>query len=195
MNHDADSFETLANERITLRPVVTEDAPILATLLGDRRVVSTTRSITYPYELSSAVERIADIHQREPLGELCSRVICLPDDPSLMGMVTLRIDATHDSAELGYWLGVPFWGRGLGSAAAQLMLDHGFRKLGSENQGLHRIEAFCNADNPASARILEKLGMRQEGIQRDGIKRWGVYKDTLCFGVLRTDLGWPPLPD
>jgi RimJ/RimL family protein N-acetyltransferase len=83
---------------------------------------------------------------------------------------------------LGYWIGVPYWGNGYATEAGRAVLDHGFGEL-----GLNRVYAHCFARNPASRRVLEKLGMRHEGTRRRHTLKWGEYLDEEEFGILASD--------
>jgi RimJ/RimL family protein N-acetyltransferase len=78
---------------------------------------------------------------------------------------------------------VPYWGRGYASEAAAALLLHGF-----EHFPLNRIFAMHFARNPASGRVLQKIGMRHEGTLRQHLKKWGQYVDLECYGLLRSEL-------
>ncbi|NIW38715.1 MAG: GNAT family N-acetyltransferase, partial [Gemmatimonadetes bacterium] len=85
-------------------------------------------------------------------------------------------------AEIGYDLAHRHWGRGLMTEALRPMLRFGF-----EEMDLHRIEAGVTVGNEASARVLEKLGFREEGLLRRGGYWKGAYHDLRGFGLLRRD--------
>lgn len=98
----------------------------------------------------------------------------------VIGGVSLTVkDLMDERAELGYSLGSAFWQQGYGSEAVQAVLDYGFDRV-----GLHRIEAFCDCQNQASAGLLRHLGFRQEGLHR-GMCRLanGQFVDCLSFGL------------
>ena len=115
-------------------------------------------------------------------GKLLNLAITLRSDHSLIGAIGLVIKPEQDVAELGYWVGKPWWGQGYATEAAQAIVDHGFRKL-----GLARIYAQCFSRNPASARVLEKAGMVKEGHLRKHFKKWDEFVDIEVFGVLREE--------
>ena len=92
------------------------------------------------------------------------------------------IEPDHRHAELGYWIGVPFWKSGYATEAARAVVNHGFNTL-----GLHRIFATHFRDNLASARVLTKIGMRHEGCQRAHILKWGEFLDVEMYGMLASD--------
>jgi RimJ/RimL family protein N-acetyltransferase len=85
----------------------------------------------------------------------------------------------HARAELGYWIGVPFWNRGYCTEATRALVDLGFRSL-----GLHRIQARHLTRNPASGRVMLTLGMRMEGINRDAMRKHGRFEDLAVYAIL-----------
>jgi RimJ/RimL family protein N-acetyltransferase len=98
-------------------------------------------------------------------------------------MVSLRsIDREHEEAELSFWIGRPFWGRGYATEAAGAAVDRAFDAL-----GINRIVAHHMVRNPASGRVLAQLGFRQEGLLRERVKKWGIYEDVVLMALLRRD--------
>ncbi|MDX1481562.1 MAG: GNAT family protein, partial [Woeseiaceae bacterium] len=104
------------------------------------------------------------------------------EDEQLVGAISLKIDAEFDKAELGYWVGTPFWNSGYATEAATAMLDYGFR-----DRKLNRIAAKHLARNPASGRVMQKAGMQLEGTARQDTKKWGRYEDLVSYGILREE--------
>jgi [ribosomal protein S5]-alanine N-acetyltransferase len=92
----------------------------------------------------------------------------------------LQSDISHRSAELGYWLGEPFWGKGIATAAVEALTDWGFREL-----GLLRVYAHVFESNPASLRVLEKAGFSYEGRLRRHVVKEGRVMDMLLYAVVR----------
>lgn len=107
-----------------------------------------------------------------------------PADEALLGAITLSNirRGVAETGTLGYWIGRPHAGRGVGTAAVRAMLAHAFGSL-----GLHRVEAACVPTNHASHRVLEKAGFRQEGVARAYLKINGRWADHLLFGVLQEE--------
>ena len=169
---------TLQTQRLRIRPYTTHDIPELVRLVGSREVAATTLRIAHPY-----TER--DAHAFLELAEEPDKLwlaITLRADDRQIGGIGLRINHDQQNAELGYWLGVPYWGRGYATEAAREMLRYGFEDL-----GLHRIFASHFAHNPASGRILTKIGMRHEGCQREHIRKWDEFVDSELYGILRQE--------
>ncbi len=109
--------------------------------------------------------------------------ITLAGARQLIGICGLRQPkADSQEAEIGYEVDPAYWGHGYATEAALRLLDLGFADL-----QLHRIWAWCVADNSASVRVLQKLGLRHEGRLREN--RWvkGRWRDTLIYGILRPE--------
>lgn len=100
-------------------------------------------------------------------------------------MGLLGISAEHERGEIGYWIGKPYWNQGYCTEAAQAMLNYGFQTL-----GFSRVVSRCLKRNPASARVMEKIGMTVEGCLRAHEKKWGRFEDVVIYGILRSE--WHP---
>ena len=152
------TLPTLETARLKLRPYSEADIAELVPLIGARKVAATTLRIAHPYTEQDARAFLA--LAQEP-GKIWLATT-LRSDGRQIGGVGLRVEDPHQHAELGYWLGVPYWRQGYATEAACEMLRYGFVEL-----GLHRIFASHFRHNPASGRILVKLGMRYEGAIRN----------------------------
>jgi RimJ/RimL family protein N-acetyltransferase len=173
---------TLQTERLLLRPFSIADAPRVQLLAGEREVASTTLRIPHPYGDGLAESWIAMHPQLLADGKALPLAIVLRASNELIGAIGLEIDADHERAELGYWIGKPYWGQGYCTEAARAIVPYAFQEL-----GLNRIVAHYFARNPASGRVMEKLGMRREGVLRQDIKKWGKFEDRMVYGLLRED--------
>jgi ribosomal-protein-alanine N-acetyltransferase len=169
---------TLETARLRMRPYVEADIAELLPLIGTREVAATTLRIAHPYTEQDA--RAFFALSEEP-GKLWL-AITLRIDGRQIGGIGLRIDRQHQHAELGYWLGVEHWGKGYATEAGREMLRYGFEDL-----GMHRIFATHFKHNPASGRVLKKLGMRYEGCQREHLRKWDQFVDSEMYGLLRQE--------
>jgi RimJ/RimL family protein N-acetyltransferase len=173
----------LETERLLLRPLKLDDAAILAKLAGRREIADTTLAIPHPYSQDQARKWIET--QIGPRGTTHEVVFAITakEGSRLIGTVGLRdIDKEHSQAELGFWVGVEFWGKGYATEASAAVLRFGFEEL-----KLNRIYAQHMARNPASGRVLEKIGMRREGCLRQRVSKWGVFEDVILLAILRED--------
>jgi [ribosomal protein S5]-alanine N-acetyltransferase len=169
---------TLETQRLKLRPYVEADIEDLLSIIGAREVAATTLRIAHPYTDQDARDFLAIT--KEP-GKLWL-AITRSSDERLIGGIGLRVDEQHQHAELGYWLGVPYWGQEYATEASREMIRYGFETL-----ALHRIFASHFKQNPASGRVLKKLGMRYEGCQREHLRKWDQFIDSELYGILRQE--------
>lgn len=151
-------------------------------LAGDRDVASTTLRIPHPYEDGMAEEWISTHQEKFDSGAELSLAITLRSDGAYIGGISLVFDAPNDSGEMGYWIGKPFWNQGYGTEAAAAVVSYGLETL-----GLNRIYAAHYKRNPASGRIMQKIGMTYEGYLRQHVKKWGQYEDMEYYGILRSE--------
>ena len=173
---------TLETSRLVLRPFRASDAPAVRQLAGDRLIADTTLSIPHPYEDGAAEEWIATHAPAFKAGTLAVFAMVRREDEGLVGAISLKIDRDFDKAELGYWVGTPFWNSGYATEAAVAIIDYGFR-----DRNLNRISAKHLARNPASGRVMQKAGMQPEGTARQDTKKWGRYEDLVSYGILREE--------
>lgn len=171
---------TLHTDRLTLRPFSLADAEDVRRLAGDRRIADTTLSIPHPYPEGAAEAWIAT--HAAGFAERREIVFAVTETGSgrLVGTaVLLDVSEEHAMAELGYWVGTDDWGRGFGTEAALRLIQFAHQEL-----GITRIIAKCLARNPASARVLEKVGLQREGYLVQHLKKHGRYEDVLFYGLI-----------
>jgi ribosomal-protein-alanine N-acetyltransferase len=171
----------ITTERLVLRPFTPGDAPAIQTLASDRAIAASTLLIPHPYPEGAAAEWIAG-HDDASNNHVFA--IVLRDGAEPMGAIGLHVDRNHDRAEIGYWIGVPYWNRGYVTEAANAIVGYVFDSL-----GLNRVFAFHFTANPASGRVLQKIGMRREGTLRQHIVKWGEHVDVDYYGVVRGEWG------
>lgn len=169
----------LITERLLLRPFALADAAVVRTLAGDYSVAHFTGNIPHPYPEGAAESWIGSHQKRFDAGEAMELAVTLRQSAELIGAICLTIKATHHHAEMGYWIGKPYWGQGYCTEAGRALLRYGFGTL-----GLHRIHAGHYARNPASGRVMQKLGMTCEGLRRQHIRKWDRFEDLVEYGVL-----------
>jgi RimJ/RimL family protein N-acetyltransferase len=172
----------LTTERLLLRSFRESDIPELVRLAGGREVAATTLLIPHPYRAPDARDFLQRSSESLRQGQSMTFAITIAASGDLCGGMGLRMEPEHLRAELGYWIAVPFWRRGYCTEAAKRVLFYGFQEL-----LLNRIFAQTFAGNTASQRVLEKLGMRHEGVLRQHVQKWGAFVDIHCYGVLRQE--------
>lgn len=146
----------LETERLILRPFSASDARQVQMLAGDERVADVTANIPHPYPDGAADSWIATHPKQWELGMGIAYAITLKADDLLIGAVSVH-DINNGEGELGYWIGVPYWGQGYCTEAVQGLLSF-MKTLG----WVHRLQARCLVRNPASDRVLNKTGFVQK---------------------------------
>lgn len=150
------------------------DAGRIRELAGAREVALNTLTIPHPYPDGAAETFISK--------ESEDVVRFAIDDGQLVGVIGLHLNRQDNRAELGYWIGVPYWGRGYATEAAAEVVRHGFEDL-----GLNKIYAGYFSRNPASGNVLRKIGMRHEGTLRQQHRKWDEYVDVEFYAILRQE--------
>ena len=176
---------TLTTPRLALRMPAPVDAPAIQQLAGDAQIAATTANIPHPYEPGMAEAWIASCAEHFMRSKAVNLAILRSSDGTLVGTIGLDLNSEHARAEMGYWIGRPYWGKGYASEAAERVLRYGFETL-----GLHRIHAMHFARNPASGRVMQKAGMQREGALHGHILKDGVFEDVVGYGALRE--AWLP---
>lgn len=161
-NADRERFVTLANDYDIWRQ------------LYDR--------FPHPYTRADADEWIARNTDRTAVTNFA---VCDADGPIGSVGLTLRDADYRHSAEIGYWLGQPFWGRGITTAAVKALVAYAFDSL-----SLTRLEAHIFARNHRSAGVLERVGFQREGLLRKASMKEGETLDNVLYAILKED--WRP---
>ncbi len=174
-----DPLPTLVTERLVLRPFAPTDAAEVQRLAGAREIADTTLNIPHPYPDGAAAAWIARHPGAWAARETLTLAVTERGSGALVGAVGLMLHLPDSRAELGYWIGVPWWNRGYATEAARALVAHGFGAL-----QLHRIMARHLVRNPASGRVMQKLGMEREGVLRQHVRKWGVFEDLVVYAVL-----------
>lgn len=177
---------TLTTTRLHLVPVCEDDVPHVQRILSDERV-GLPMACAVPYPEDGAQKWIERAASRLESGDGVSFAIRLPATTQFICAAGLMIHLHHARATLWYWLDVPFWNNGYATEAAYALTDYAFTDL-----QLNRVEAYHHPQNPASGRIMQKLGMSYEGVMRNHTRRGNNYADSVLHAILREE--WPPKP-
>jgi len=168
--------------RLVLRSFTLTDAPEIQRLAGDRAVASMMLTMPHPYEDDVAAKWIINQKECLKLGLAVNFAIVHRNNNCLMGVIGLTIHKNFERAALSYWLGKPYWGCGYCTEAAEAVLRYGLKDL-----ELNRIYGNHFKRNPASGRVMQKIGMYYEGCRKQHVKKSGVFEDVETYGILRED--------
>jgi len=149
--------DEIRTERLVLRELTLNDAAIFSKLAGDYDISKMTGSLPHPFPLYSAEFKIMYLRQQKRRGLAYPYAITV-NGGELIGVMDLFRSAPDTALEIGYWIGKPYWGQGLSTEAAKAIIQEAKDRL-----GVQALMAGVFADNPASLRVLEKLGFKTTG--------------------------------
>jgi ribosomal-protein-alanine N-acetyltransferase len=172
----------IRTERLTLRPFRYEDARDVQRLAGSKAIADTTARVPHPYEDGMAEDWIKTHKLLFKRQKAVIYAITRTDTGSLVGAIGLELHMANKRAEIGYWIGRRYWNRGYATEAAEALLMYGFTEL-----GLNRIYAHHFRRNPSSGRVMQKIGMKREGLLRKHFKKGKQYEDLVFYGILREE--------
>jgi ribosomal-protein-alanine N-acetyltransferase len=154
-----DVFPELNTNRLKLRKISIEDIPSLVKYANNKKISDNVLNIPHPYGEPDAVFRISYVVQGFKSKARYVFAITFQKSEEFIGEIGLHLDRQKNIAELGYWIGEPFWGKGLATEATKAVLRFGFEKL-----SLNMIFANCHVENKASENVLLNNGMKKTGI-------------------------------
>jgi ribosomal-protein-alanine N-acetyltransferase len=161
-----------------LRPLQLSDRDVMATYGNNFEIWKNLRDqFPHPYTPADAERFIQHVNK----SETSERVFGIVEKEHLVGVIGIypQSDVYRGTAELGYWLGQPFWGKGIATAAVRRIVEFGFEEL-----HLRRIFADVFASNPASRRVLEKAGFQLEGVRQLAIIKNEQIQDDYHYAIV-----------
>jgi [ribosomal protein S5]-alanine N-acetyltransferase len=168
---------TLTTARLVLRPLDAADAATIERLAGMFEVAGTTVNIPHPYPPGGAVTFIAA--QTAAWRDDSGVTWAVTRDGALIGLIGINSSSrAHGRVEIGYWIAYAEWGRGYATEAARAVVDFAFA------DGFHRVQATHLVRNPASGRVMQKLGMQYEGRLRAFYRRFDRWEDVEMYAIL-----------
>lgn len=173
---------TIETERLILRKLVPEDAPDLLAYAADPDVA---KYVTWgPYlSVHDAYRFIFWAIDRYNRQQEAPWAVFHKKDGRIIGTMGIsEWNPRHRRAEVSYSIGAKYWGQGITPEALSKVFDFGFNAL-----GINRLEAFCIPENVASSRVMEKMGMRLEGLLRQRLYAKGIYHDVQMYSILKAD--------
>ncbi|MFD2044950.1 GNAT family N-acetyltransferase [Ornithinibacillus salinisoli] len=174
----------IETDRLILRKLELKDAQnIFDNWLSDKRVADNRISPAHK-KVSETMERVAKIVSEYDSKECCYWGIVQKGNRELIGEIDLyNFDIATNNCEVSYSLGYNWWNHGYGTEALRVVVEFAFKHM-----NIHKISAAHNVDNPASGKIMRKVGMQQEGVIRHMIRNAkNQYKDCVVCGILQED--------
>ena len=172
----------LETERLILRPFELTDAKRVQELAGDIRIAETTLHIPHPYEDGIAESWISSHRDNFENGSNVTYAIVKKETEELIGTINLMMNKTHKKAEVGYWVGLAYWGNGYCTEAFKAIIEFGFK-----NFDLNKIFGLSLVNNIGSWRVMEKSGMTYEGTRRQDVVKNDIALDLKSYSILREE--------
>lgn len=174
-------FPRLETERLILSQLEEKDIPFIVEFLQHRIFSDLTSNIPYPYTEDDAkfwVKMSREVFENKTGFTFGIR----NKEEQIIGAIGLH-DRDDDKAELGYWIGIPYWNKGYVTEAANAIIGFGFKEL-----ALNKIYATHLLHNPASGKIMEKIGMEQEALLKKHVKHGDEYFDLAMYSIFKEEL-------
>jgi RimJ/RimL family protein N-acetyltransferase len=174
----------LEGNRVILRPLKPSDAASIYMFAKDPEVLKYTL-LPSPYRPSDSTRFVRTALSKKWRQKCIVRAIVPKPGRALAGVITLDLNMGNRRCYIGYWLGRPFWGRGLAKESLQLML-----KLAFETLDIAKVTSSVMHPNVRSYKLLDGAGFKLEGRLRKQLLRNGEWYDELMYGLLREE--WVP---
>ncbi|MEO0639530.1 MAG: GNAT family protein [Bacteroidota bacterium] len=176
------AFPSLETPRLRLRRMQTSDIPSLLKYVNNIKITDQILNFPYPYLEEDAIFRMHIILQGFQKKQRFVFAITQKEEDELIGEIGLHLDKANNRAEMGYWLGEPFWNQGLMKEAIGPVLKFGFEEV-----KLHKIFATHFISNPASGKIMEQNGMIREAEMKDHYKKKGIYETVFQYRLTKEE--------
>lgn len=172
---------TITTDRLVLRLFQQSDAKTVARLCNNYNIYKSTLYLPYPYSLEDALNWIQRHEQNFNDNRVYEMAITDKETGELYGAIALSNNQNSNHGEIAYWVGEEYWGRGYATEAAGAIIEFAFQV-----KKLHKVFARYFNSNPASGRVLDKLGMKKEGILIDHIIKENRYENLVYYGIINS---------
>lgn len=172
--------KTIETNRLLLRLFKETDAPEVTKLCNNYNLYKNTLYLPYPYSIEDALSWIKNHLDNFNDNKYFEFAITDKVTGKLYGAIALSKHQKFNNGELAYWVGEEYWGNGYATEAAKAILEFAF----IEKQ-YHRVFARYFHSNPASGKVIEKIGMRKEGVLRNHVMKENKYIDLVYYGILK----------
>lgn len=176
------SFPQIETDRLILRQPASADIPVIVKLANDSDIADGTLNMPYPYFEKNAISWLNMSYQGFDNGDQFVFAIELKESGQFIGGTGFTVTQCFDRAEIGYWIGKPYWNKGYCSEALSAVIKFGFNDL-----KLNKFLATYFPHNPASGRVMEKCGMKKEGEFLQHAKKGDRYFDIVQYRLTRNE--------
>ena len=171
--------KTITTQRLVLRLFEESDAADVARLCNNYNIYKSTLYLPYPYAIEDALKWMERHRKNFDADKSYEFAVTDKETGELYGAIALSNNQAFHHGEIAYWIGEEFWGKGYATEAAQAIVQFSFA-----DKQYHKVFARYFASNPASGRVLQKLGMKEEGVLKDHVRKDNRYEDLVYYGIV-----------
>jgi [ribosomal protein S5]-alanine N-acetyltransferase len=173
--------KTISTKRLVLRLFQKSDAAAVTKLCNNYNIYKNTLYLPYPYSIEDALVWME--HHDDNFNANRSYEFAVTDKESgeLFGAIALSNNQKFNHGEIAYWIGEEYWGSGYATEAAEAIVHFAF-----DEKQYHKVFARYFDSNPASGRVLQKIGMKKEGVFIDHVKKEDRYVDLVYYGIINS---------
>lgn len=171
--------KTITTNRLVLRLFQKADAENVSRLCNNYNIYKNTLYLPYPYSIEDALSWIEHHLDNFIIDRSYEFAITDKESGELYGAIALSNNQQFNHGEIAYWIGEEYWGSGYATEAAQAILHFAFKE-----KQFYKVFARFFRSNPASGRVMQKIGMKQEGILIDHVRKENQYEDLVCYGII-----------
>jgi RimJ/RimL family protein N-acetyltransferase len=172
----------LESGRLFMRPMCAGDLSFIHENMNDKRISYNLSYTPHPYTVEMAENWMKNIDYGMSHANCCYWAVCEKETKAPIGSMGISIFKEQEGAEMHYWINADHWNRGYCTESSKRMIVHVFDILNA-----HRLAITHRENNLPSKKVIEKCGFVYEGMQRDGLKRFGKFENVICYSMLRDD--------
>ncbi|MFA9558258.1 GNAT family N-acetyltransferase [Evansella sp. AB-rgal1] len=175
--------KSIETDRLLLRIFRESDAKDVTLLCNNYNIYKNTLYLPYPYSKEDALSWIKNHLGNFHIDKSYEFAVTDKVTGKIYGAIALSNNQSFHHGEIAYWVGEDYWGNGYASEAAKAILEFAFHE-----KQYHKVFARCFHSNPASGKVIEKIGMKKEGILREHVKKENKYIDLVYYGILKKEV-------
>jgi RimJ/RimL family protein N-acetyltransferase len=160
------------------------DAQRVSELCNNYNIFKSTLTLPFPYPKESALAWIPTHEENFKNDKLYEFAVTDKATGELYGAIALSNNQAHKNGEIAYWIGEAYWGNGYATEALKGLIAFAF-----EEKGYHKVWGRFFAENPASGKVMEKVGMVPEGVLAQHVMKEGKFLDLVFYGIVNVARG------
>jgi ribosomal-protein-alanine N-acetyltransferase len=172
---------TITTDRLFLRRFELSDAQRVSELCNNYNLYKSTLNLPYPYSIECAVSWIQTHEDNLNNNRSFQFAITDKSTDELYGAIGISNNQTHKNGEFGYWIGEEYWNKGYATEATKAIIEFVFVE-----QHYHKVYGRHFASNPGSGRVMQKVGMVQEGVLLQHMYKEGEFEDLVLYAIINT---------